>query len=174
MRLPLRRAAGTALVSLCFASPASARPDGAVDPYLDHLDRLDRRSLDWPADGTVTDGFGLRWGRAHLGVDIGILRALDVVAAEDGLVAAVGELTGYEGYGTVVLVEVGDGWSTLYAHLARADVRPGDWVVAGQSLGIAGCTGSCTGTHLHFELRKHGRPVDPLPLLPTASTEDRV
>jgi murein DD-endopeptidase MepM/ murein hydrolase activator NlpD len=165
MGSPFGRAAGAALVSLCFASPAAAHPDGRLDPYLAHLERLDRATLAWPADGTVTDGFGYRWGRTHLGIDIGILRSLDVVAAEDGFVTAVGDLTGYEGYGTVVLVDAGDGRSMLYAHLARADVRPGDWVVAGQRLGLAGCTGSCTGTHLHFELRRNGRPVDPLPFL---------
>jgi murein DD-endopeptidase MepM/ murein hydrolase activator NlpD len=161
----LRRALGAALVSLSLASPAAARPDGPIDPYLDHLDELERLTLAWPADGTVTDGFGVRWGRQHLGVDIGILRSREVVAATDGFVSAVGELPGYEGYGTVVLLDAGEGWSTLYAHLAVTRVRPGEWVVAGQPLGLAGCTGSCTGTHLHFELRRGGRPVDPLPLL---------
>lgn len=156
-----RLAALIALV-LALAPSAFARPDGPLGPYLEHLDRL---TLGWPADGTVTDGFGLRWGRMHSGVDIGILRSPDVVAAANGHVAAVGELPGYEGYGTVVLVEAGDGWSTLYAHLARSVVRPGAWVVAGQPVGLAGCTGSCTGTHLHFELRRHGHPVDPMPLL---------
>jgi murein DD-endopeptidase MepM/ murein hydrolase activator NlpD len=149
-------------LGLALAPSAHARPDGPLRPYLEHLDRL---TLAWPADGTVTDGFGMRWGRMHLGVDIGILRSLEVDAAADGLVSAVGDLVGYEGYGTVVLVDVGDGWSTLYAHLARADVRAGNWVVTGQPLGLAGCTGSCTGTHLHFELRRRGTPVDPLPLL---------
>jgi murein DD-endopeptidase MepM/ murein hydrolase activator NlpD len=156
------RLAAVLALALALAPSASARPDGPLHPYLEHLDRL---TLGWPADGTVTDGFGLRWGRMHTGVDIGILRSIDVVAAADGLVVAVGELPGYEGYGTVVLVGVSDGWSTLYAHLAHAVVGPGEWVVAGQPLGLAGCTGSCTGTHLHFELRRHGRPVDPLPLL---------
>jgi murein DD-endopeptidase MepM/ murein hydrolase activator NlpD len=149
-------------LALALAPSAHARPDGPLEPYLDHLDHL---TLAWPADGTVTDGFGWRWGRVHTGVDIGILRSLDVTAAADGLVAAVGELAGFEGYGTVVLVDDGESWSTLYAHLARADVAPGEWVVAGQPLGLAGCTGSCTGTHLHFELRRGGVPVDPLPLL---------
>jgi murein DD-endopeptidase MepM/ murein hydrolase activator NlpD len=160
-----RRALGAALVSLCLASPAAARPDGPIDPYLDHLDEIERLTLAWPARGTVTDGFGLRWGRLHLGVDTGILRSLGVVAATDGFVSAVGDLTGYEGYGTIVLLDAGEGWSTLYAHLAITRVKAGEWVVAGQSIGVAGCTGSCTGTHLHFELRRDGRPVDPLPLL---------
>ena len=152
----------SALLALAFAGGAAARPDGPLGPYLEYQERL---ALDWPADGTVTDGFGPRWGRAHLGIDVGILRSLDVVAAADGLVVGAGWLPLYEGYGNVVLVDVGGGYSTLYAHLARADVRVGEWVVAGRRLGLAGCTGSCTGTHLHFELRHGGEPIDPMPFL---------
>jgi murein DD-endopeptidase MepM/ murein hydrolase activator NlpD len=60
-------------------------------------------------------------------------------------------------------VDVGGGYSLLYAHLSRVYVAQGQWVAAGDSIGEAGCTGSCTGTHLHFELREHGTPVDPAP-----------
>ena len=70
-----------------------------------------------------------------------------------------------EGYGNVVTVDLGGGQENLYAHLSRVDVHPGERVEAGQRLGLAGCTGSCTGTHLHFELRVNGKPVDPLPLM---------
>lgn len=122
-------------------------------------------ALVWPAEGELTDGFGPRWGRLHTGIDIGILRRLRVVAAADGRVAAAGYLPGYSGYGLVVIVDHSDGHETLYAHLSRVDVRQGEWVRGGRPLGLAGCTGSCTGTHLHFELRRRGRAVDPLPLL---------
>ncbi len=141
---------------------ALAVPDGDLRAYLDHLEPF---ALDWPADGTVTDGYGPRWGRMHLGLDIGILNSLDVKAAAAGTVTETGYLAGYEGYGNVVLVDVGDGFSTLYAHLSSADVAHGQWVAAGKRLGSAGCTGSCTGTHLHFELRRDGVPVDPAPFL---------
>ena len=53
----------------------------------------------------------------------------------------------------------------VYAHLSVAHVVPGQWLDTGDPIGQAGCTGSCTGTHLHFELRKHGVPVDPFPYL---------
>jgi murein DD-endopeptidase MepM/ murein hydrolase activator NlpD len=122
-------------------------------------------ALAWPADGQLTDGFGPRWGRLHAGIDIGILRRLRVVAGADGRVSAAGYLPGYAGYGLVVIVDHRDGHETLYAHLSRVDVRQGEWVRGGRPLGMAGCTGSCTGTHLHFELRRRGRAVDPLPLL---------
>ena len=73
----------------------------------------------------------------------------------------VGRPFGFEGYGRIVLVEVGGGYTTLYAHLERSWVRPGQIVEAGQGLGVAGCTGHCTGTHLHFEVRLHGQAVNP-------------
>jgi len=116
----------------------------------------------WPAQGTVTSPFGHDGGRWHPGIDIGILRSSAVRAAEPGRVVAVGERRGFEGYGNLVKVSLGNGWVALYAHLAGWRVRVGEHVAAGQRLGTAGCTGWCTGTHLHFELRRFGRPVDPL------------
>ena len=74
----------------------------------------------------------------------------------------VGEQRGFEGYGNVVQVAVGRGYTALYAHLAGWRVRVGDEIQAGQRIGTAGCTGWCSGTHLHFELRLHGVPVNPL------------
>ncbi len=147
---------------LVLVSPASAVPDGPLGPYLERDDPL---ALAWPAHGTVTDGFGPRWGRMHLGIDVGILTSLELRSAEPGTVTGVGYLAGYEGYGNVVVVDVGDGNSLLYAHLTAAHVRTGDWVDEGDPIGVAGCTGSCTGTHLHLELRRNGVPVDPAPYL---------
>ena len=120
----------------------------------------------WPAQGTVTSPFGHDGGRWHPGIDIGILRSTVVRAAEPGRVTAVGTPRGFEGYGNLVEVSLGGGWFALYAHLAGWRVRVGEWVSAGQPLGTAGCTGWCTGTHLHFEVRERGFPVDPRPLLP--------
>ena len=150
------------LVSLTLVSPAKAVPDGPLAVYLEHLEPL---TLEWPADGTMTDGYGPRWGRMHLGIDIGILDRLDVRAATSGTVTVSGWLTGYEGYGNVVIVDAGSGYTLLYAHLSSAHVVPGQWLAEGAPIGRAGCTGSCTGTHLHFELRRNGIPVDPIPYL---------
>jgi murein DD-endopeptidase MepM/ murein hydrolase activator NlpD len=116
----------------------------------------------WPATGTVTSPFGDGEGRWHPGVDIGMLRSLVVRAAQPGRVIAVGTPSGFEGYGNVVEVDLGDGYTALYAHLAAWTVRPGDELAAGQRIATAGCTGWCTGTHLHFELRRFGRALDPL------------
>jgi murein DD-endopeptidase MepM/ murein hydrolase activator NlpD len=146
--------------ALALAQPASARL-WAVDEFPPTPDGL--LVLQWPARGSVTDGFGPRWGRMHLGVDIGILRSLDLRAAAAGTVESVGWLTGYSGYGQVVLVDVGGGYETMYAHLSRIDVNPGETLAPGDHVGVAGCTGSCTGTHLHFELHERGTPIDPMP-----------
>ena len=122
-------------------------------------------SLQWPAEGRLNSQFGWDGGRRHSGLDIGVLRSLDVRAAEDGVVTRVGWVTGYEGYGMIVEVRLSERYSTLYAHLSRASVRVGQIVRAGERLGLAGCTGWCTGTHLHFELRDRDVPTDPTPLI---------
>jgi murein DD-endopeptidase MepM/ murein hydrolase activator NlpD len=113
----------------------------------------------WPARGTITTPFV---PGGHPGIDIGVLRSLTIRAAAPGRVELVGDHRGYEGYGRIVLVDVGGGYATLYAHLATFGVRAGEDIRAGQRLGLAGCTGWCTGMHLHFEVRLHGRAVDPL------------
>jgi murein DD-endopeptidase MepM/ murein hydrolase activator NlpD len=122
-------------------------------------------ALHWPADGRLNSPFGLDGSRHHSGLDIGVLRSIDIRAAEDGVVARVGWVSGYEGYGLIVEVQLNERYSTLYAHLSRASVRVGQRVSAGDRLGDAGCTGWCTGTHLHFELRDREVPVDPMPLI---------
>ena len=113
----------------------------------------------------MTSPYGNDGGRWHPGLDIGILQSLDVRAAADGVVMLAGYMPGYDGYGAIVAVALRNGYSTLYAHLSQPLVRPGQRVEAGQRIGIAGCTGWCTGTHLHFELRYRGVAVDPTPLI---------
>jgi murein DD-endopeptidase MepM/ murein hydrolase activator NlpD len=115
----------------------------------------------WPAQGTITSPFGHTEGRWHPGIDIGELRSLDVVAAVPGRVELVGEPTGYEGYGNVI-VEDSAGYQEVYAHLSAWQVQPGEVIRPGERIGTAGCTGDCTGTHLHFEVRRDGTAVSPL------------
>ena len=162
MLRPFLSAVCALLASLTLVSPASAVPDAPLDVYFEHLEPL---TLAWPADGTTTDGYGPRWGRMHLGIDVGILDRLGVRAATSGTVTESGWLTGYEGYGNSVIVDGGSGYSVLYAHLSSSFVVPGQWLAEGEPIGLAGCTGSCTGTHLHFELRLDGVPIDPAPYL---------
>jgi murein DD-endopeptidase MepM/ murein hydrolase activator NlpD len=70
-------------------------------------------------------------------------------------------MPGYDGYGAIAAVQHRYGYSTLYAHLSQPLVRAGERVRRGELIGLAGCTGWCTGTHLHFELRYRGIPIDP-------------
>ena len=150
----LRLVAAGAAALVC-AAPAAAHTDGGWGLYLR-----------WPATGTVTRGFGPDGSEWHPGIDVGSLSSLDVTAAASGVVEAIGYAPHYEGYGAVVLVDMGHGLEALYAHLSVVGVKVGDVVVTGQKLGLAGCTGWCTGTHLHFELRDRGMAFDPAPLLP--------
>jgi murein DD-endopeptidase MepM/ murein hydrolase activator NlpD len=154
----LRFLAAACAVAFCFVAPASAMTDGAMDV-----------GFMWPADGTITSPFGNDNGRWHPGLDIGMLRSL-VRAAAAGVVTDVGTPPGYEGYGNVVVVHMWPGFDAIYAHLSSWHVRLGEIVLAGEPIAIAGCTGWCTGTHLHFELREATQPVNPLWFLPAAST----
>ena len=160
--LSLLLGAGRAVAAvLALSTPKPAAPERApVDPLV------------WPASGTVTSTFGYRGGGFHSGLDIGILRSLTVRAARAGTVTRAGEQPGYEGYGTIVEVRVSSTVTMTYAHLAAVRVRVGQRVSAGQSIGVAGCTGSCTGTHLHFEVRRAGRAVDPLGVLRAARIQN--
>ena len=130
-----------------------------------HTDAGWQVSLAWPAHGAITSPFGRDGYRWHPGLDIGILQSLDVRAAAGGVVVLAGFIPGYDGYGAIVAVQHRDGYSTLYAHLARPLAHVGERVWTGELIGIAGCTGSCTGTHLHFELRRDGIPLDPTLLM---------
>ena len=138
------------VAALVFPAAAGARTDAGWQV-----------SLQWPAVGAITSPFGRDGARWHPGLDIGILQSLDVRAAADGMVELAGYMPGYDGYGAIVAVRHREGYSTLYAHLLRPLVRPGQIVEAGEKIGIAGCTGWCTGTHLHFELRYRGHAIDP-------------
>jgi len=114
----------------------------------------------WPAQGAITSPFGRDGYRWHPGIDIGSLRSLTVRAAQSGVVEKVGEPAGFEGYGNIVEVKAGP-YDELYAHLASWRVHVGEQLRAGEHIATAGCTGSCTGTHLHFEVRYKGEAVSP-------------
>jgi murein DD-endopeptidase MepM/ murein hydrolase activator NlpD len=114
--------------------------------------------LIWPVSGPVVSGFGLRWGRMHTGIDIGVGYGTPIHAAASGTVIFAGWMGGY---GNFVIVDHGGGLSTAYAHQSSIAVGGGA-VSQGQVLGYVGCTGHCFGPHLHFEVRINGSPVDPL------------
>jgi murein DD-endopeptidase MepM/ murein hydrolase activator NlpD len=118
-----------------------------------------------PMDGPLGSPFGPRWGRLHEGIDIEGWAETRVRAARTGVVIRVGWLPRASGHGMVVKVRHEGRIVTMYAHLSRAFVKKGETVTARQIIGRAGCTGYCTGTHLHFQVWRRGHVIDPLVLL---------
>jgi len=115
--------------------------------------------LIWPLAGPVTSPFGMRWGRMHEGIDIGVPDGTPIHAAASGSVIYAGW---EEGYGNLVILDDGGNLATAYAHQSRIAVSIGQQVAQGDVIGYSGCTGHCLGPHLHFEVRINGSPVDPL------------
>lgn len=114
----------------------------------------------WPASGRVTQGFY----RLHQALDIGSVPGAPVKASDTGYVVVAGWSN--VGYGYYVVIDHGNGFQTLYAHLSRYFVKPGDTVGQGAVIGLVGSTGNSTGPHLHFEIRQQGINRNPYNYLP--------
>jgi len=114
----------------------------------------------WPTTSRKINQY-FRWG--HAGIDIDGNYSSPVYAADTGRVAVAGQSG--RGYGNQVTIDHGGGKKTLYAHLSKIFVRAGDSVKKGQTIGMIGCTGWCTGSHLHFEVFINGKKVNPLSYL---------
>lgn len=112
----------------------------------------------WPTGGTISQAF--RW--YHQGIDIANRGGPAILAADSGRVSAA-DWAG--GYGNRVMIDHGNGFQTLYGHLARIYVAPGQTVNRGDQIGLMGSTGRSTGIHLHFEIFRNGAKVDPLAYL---------
>ncbi len=121
----------------------------------------------WPMRGVITSGYGTRgfWigsSNFHTGVDIASGYGTPIYAAHSGVV----EQAGYGFFGLNVWVGVGGGVENIYGHMSRIAVYAGSYVQRGQLIGYEGCSGICTGPHLHFEVRVGGQHVNPLRYLP--------
>jgi len=117
----------------------------------------------WPVTGPITSPFGPRWGSFHPGIDIGVPEGTPIHAAAAGTVI----WCGWEsGYGNLVVIDHHNGLATAYGHQSSIAVSCNQDVAQGDVIGYSGCTGFCTGPHLHFEVRVNGTPVDPLGYLP--------
>jgi murein DD-endopeptidase MepM/ murein hydrolase activator NlpD len=117
----------------------------------------------WPTTGSLTSGFGYRWGALHAGVDIANGVGTPIRAAKAGTII----LAGWNGgYGNCIVIDHGGGFTTLYGHMTRLRASEGQRVSQGDVIGDMGSTGNSTGSHLHFETRVNGSPQDPQRYLP--------
>jgi murein DD-endopeptidase MepM/ murein hydrolase activator NlpD len=116
----------------------------------------------WPVNGRISSRFGPRGRGFHYGVDIIAPVGTVVRAAESGVVSYSGWMSGY---GRVVIITHASGLQTVYAHNSVNLVREGQRVNKGDPIARVGSTGNATCPHLHFEMRRNGRPVDPLEFL---------
>jgi peptidoglycan DL-endopeptidase CwlO len=116
-------------------------------------------NLIWPVNGSISSGFGMRWGRLHAGVDIPAPIGTPIRAADSGRVAIAGWVGGYGNY---TCIQHSASFSTCYGHQSSIGVSVGQSVSQGQVIGAVGSTGHSTGPHVHFETRVNGNPVDPL------------
>lgn len=124
---------------------------------------ISRRGFAWPIRGRVTSPYGYRHGEFHTGIDIDCRTGNPIGASKAGRVIAA-EWGG--GYGRMVIVDHGNGVSTLYAHMSRLYVREGSWVAQRKVVGACGETGRAYGDHLHFEVRVNGHHRNPRTFLP--------
>jgi len=112
----------------------------------------------------VSSGYGMRHDpingsqRFHTGIDVAAQEGSPILAAASGVVRSAGRRGGY---GNAVEVDNGSGISTLYGHASALAVQEGQSVKTGETVGFVGHTGRATGSHLHFEVRKDGKPIDP-------------
>jgi murein DD-endopeptidase MepM/ murein hydrolase activator NlpD len=113
----------------------------------------------WPVSGSVTSAFGMRWGRMHQGIDVAAPSGTPIVASAAGVVISAGWMGGY---GNLVVIDHGGGLATAYAHMSGFAVGGGQSVAQGEVIGYVGCTGTCYGPHVHFEVRVNGAAADPL------------
>ena len=116
-----------------------------------------------PVGGPMGDGFGYPHGRRHDGIDFPVGYGTPVGAAGVGTVSFAGWNTG--GYGNLVVIQHRLGFQTWYAHMASVAVRGGQRVAGGVRVGAVGSTGRSSGPHLHWEVRRNGTPVNPMPYL---------
>ncbi len=137
------------------ATPVSTQPKGPL-PQPPTL----AGDFVWPAQGKIISTFGEKENGLHNdGINIAVASGTPVRAAQNGVVAYAGNEL--KGYGNLLLVRHANGWMTAYAHNSKLLVRRGDTVTKGETISLAGSTGSVTSPQVHFEIRKGAKAVDP-------------
>ena len=131
--------------------------DLPMSMVIDLVDTL--KSYHYPFKGRVTSKYGPRRRGIHQGTDIDLETGDPIYATFDGRVRHTTYVA--RGYGHLIIIRHDNGLETFYAHLSEVNVKPGDWVTAGQVIGKGGNTGRSTGSHLHYEIRYKGHSFDP-------------
>ena len=131
--------------------------DLPMSMVIDLVDTL--KSYHYPFKGRVTSKYGPRRRGIHQGTDIDLETGDQIYATFDGRVRHTTYVA--RGYGHLIIIRHDNGLETFYAHLSEVNVKPGDWVTAGQVIGKGGNTGRSTGSHLHYEMRYKGHSFDP-------------
>ena len=158
-------------------STMGQEPDGdtlRANGILDDLDRLNiyriaaqKAPFALPVKSAFrfTSPFGKRWGRMHNGTDFAASHGTPIYSTADGVVISAGW---GQGYGNLVKIQHDFGIETRYAHMSKISVKVGQRVSRGQQVGAMGSTGRSTGTHLHYEVRVGGKPVNPMTYIKAA------
>ena len=132
------------IVIMCLAMPTIAEAE----------------TIKYPSRGSISSGFGERWGKLHKGIDIASKSGTPIYAALDGNVSCVGFEAG--GYGNFVQVSSANNTMIIYGHCSSISAKPKSVVHKGDLIGKVGSTGHSTGPHLHFEVRVGGIAVNPI------------
>jgi len=159
---PVRDESGNAAPAEPVAADPAPAPRVRSLPVGDTTGDCSSGNLSSPVSGVETSPYGPRGGRNHDGIDIAAPTGTAVRAALCGTVTVREQQSGY---GNIVCVTHSSTFSTCYAHLSAFNVSNGQAVRTGQVIGRVGCTGSCTGPHVHFETRVNGTARDPKPYL---------
>jgi murein DD-endopeptidase MepM/ murein hydrolase activator NlpD len=168
---PVPRDVGTKPALTALPPPPAAQKPAAVQTPPSKtavLNVLKDDKMTWPVEGKITSGYGRRGKRRfHSGIDIPMPKGTPILAARDGVVLDVGTNRSkkYRGYGNTALIDHGNGVVTLYAHCQSVNVKKGQPVKRGDVIAFVGNTGRSTTNHVHFEVRKNGKAVNPLPYL---------
>lgn len=158
----------TKTISADLADPASdiytnwTHDTWSVEGHVAANYKIDLRGFHMPTTSrVVTSNFGPRWGRRHQGLDVKVYIGDTIRAAFDGKVRVVTCEGLRKGYGYYIVIRHPNGLETLYGHLSKQLVKEDQIVRAGDVIGLGGNTGRSTGSHLHFETRLLGQPIDP-------------
>jgi murein DD-endopeptidase MepM/ murein hydrolase activator NlpD len=170
--VPTPDSSSTAALSAQKTQPKTSRQRAMKPVFIPALPNLGgispkRLGFQWPVHGYhgITSPFGPRdHGQFHHGADIACGMGQPLFASRTGRVTFAGNAG--DAYGNTVAIDHGNSYMTVYAHMTKIDVKPGDVVRTGHQIGTCGMTGNATGPHVHFEIRYDGYVWDPLLFLP--------